>query len=170
MRSTLALPLLLAFAVPAWADSPPGQVVQPEDGQFSVRFPGRPKESKQKTKTDLGNLTVFTATYAFEDGGVLAASYTTFPDDAVKAAGRKTLLDGAAKGLLGKNGKLLGDKEIDIGMDKGREVSIDRGKQRLRYRLTVKDNRLIQVGVVGSRDFVDGKEAAAFLESLRFKE
>ncbi|HEY2910891.1 MAG TPA: hypothetical protein VGI99_11635 [Gemmataceae bacterium] len=169
MRSTLALPLLLVFSVPAWAD-PPGQIVQPEDGQFSVRFPGRPKESKQKTKTELGNLTVFTATYAFEDGGVLAASYTTFPDDAVKAAGRKALLDGAVKGLLGKNGKLLGEKNIDIGTEKGREVSIGRGKQRLRYRLTVKDNRLIQVGVVGSRDLVEGKEATSFLESLHFKE
>ena len=113
---------------------------------------------------------MFTATYAFEDGGVLAASYTTFPDDAVKAAGRKALLDGAVKGLLGKNGKLLSEKEIDIGTEKGREVLIDRGKQRLRYRLTVKDNRLIQVGVVGSRDFVEGKEATAFLESLHFKE
>src|SRR6185437_13222863 len=170
MRCILALPLLLAFSIPAWADSPPGQIVQPEDGQFSVRSPAKPKETKQKTKTDLGNLTVFTATYAFEDGGVLAASYTTFPDDAVKAAGRKTLLDGAAKGLLGKSGKLLDEKEIDIGTEKAREVSIDRGKQRLRYRLMIKDNRLIQVGVVGSRRFVDGKEAAAFLESLQFKE
>lgn len=169
MRSILLSMLVLGIPAAAWAD-PPGHVVQPDDGQFTVRFHGPPKESKQKTRTDLGNLTIYTATYALPEGGVLAASYTTFPSQAAQPADHKSLLDGAVKGLIGKNGKLKEEKEIEVGKTPGREVRIERGKQRLRYRLVVKDHRLIQVGAVGSGDFVDGHEAAAFLESLHFKE
>jgi hypothetical protein len=38
----------------------------------------------------------------------------------------------------------------------------------MRYRLALKNDRLIDVGVIGTADFVKSKDATAFLESLEF--
>ena len=65
-----AVTTLLALAVlpaPLAAD----EVLRPNGGQFSVRFPGKPKENTQTTKTPIGDLEVYTATYATSDGRVL---------------------------------------------------------------------------------------------------
>jgi hypothetical protein len=169
MRCTFPLALLLVLPSFSLAD-PPGEVVQPKDGHFAVRFPGKPKEATQTTKTDIGTLKIYTATYALPDGSIYLASFTEFPADVVKADFRGTLFDGVVKGLKGKDGIVVGpEKEIEIGKEKGREVLIDKGKVQSRYRMVVKDNRLIQIAALGTGEFVTGKEATAFLDSFEFK-
>ncbi len=168
MRSFALLAILLLPNI-GWAQKTE-VVVQPKGGHFAIRFPGRPKENTQSTKTDLGTLKVYTATYALPDGNVYLVSFTEFPAEAVKPDLRGTLYDGVVNGIKGKDGMLVGtEKEIEIGKEKGREVVIDKGKQQTRFRVVVKDDRLYQIALVGSGEFATGKAATAFLDSFEFK-
>ena len=162
---TLASLVLLLMPVAANAD----ELVQPKGGNFSIRFPAKPKDNTQSAKTDLGTLKVYTATYALPDGGIYLVSFTEFPAEAVKPDLRGTLYDSVVKGLKGKDGKIASEKELDIGKEKGREVVIDKGKQHTRFRVVVKDARLIQIALVGTLEFVNSKESTAFLDSFEFK-
>lgn len=163
MRTAALLTLLIAVAAQA---QPTGVDVSPSGGRFKVRFPGKPEEKSQKAKTPLGELTVYTATYATPDGGVYLVSHVDYPPTA--AADHATLLDGARDGLKGKDGKVVADGPVPHAPDKaaGREVVIDKGKVQLRYRLYLKDSRLYQVGTVGTGGFVTGKAASEFLDSF----
>jgi hypothetical protein len=162
------LPLTVMLALPDPSDAP-GQRVQPKNGGFTIRFPGKPKENTQSTSTPVGKLSIYTATFALPDGSVFLASFTQFPAEAVKPEVRGTLFDGVVKGLTGKNGKAVSVKEIEVGKEKGREVLIDKGKQQMRFRLVVKDNRLIQLAAIGAGEFISSREAAAFLDSFEFQ-
>src|SRR3954469_1016581 len=146
MRFTLPLSLLLAFPVLAPADD---FKLKPKDGHFSVRFPGKPKETTQTAKSPIGDLKVYTATFATADGNAYLVSYTEFPAEAIKPENRETLYDGARTGLLGNDGKVAAEKKVEVGRGKlaGREILIDKGKQQLRYRVVAKDTRLYQVAI-----------------------
>ena len=167
MHLAASLALVLVLPTLTFAD-PPGELVQPRDGHFRIRFPGKPKENTQSAKTEIGTLKVYTATFALADGSVFLASFTEFPADKIKPETHATLLDGARDGLKGKDGTVVSDKSIEVGPDKvpAKEIKIDKGKQQTRFRLLVKDNRLIQHATVGTGDFVTGKEATAFLDSF----
>lgn len=167
MRATsAALLLLLTFA--AAQAQPEGVEVSPKGGRFKVRFPGRPKENTQKAKTPIGELAVYTATFATPEGNVFLVSHTDYPADAAKADHHPTLLAGARDGLAGKDGKVVSEGPVPHGPDKaaGREVVVDKGKTQLRFRLFMRDNRLFQVGAVGTGAFVTGRDATAFLDSF----
>jgi hypothetical protein len=161
--------LFLSIAVAVCAQNPP-EAYSPKDGNFSVRFPGKPKETTQTTKTDLGTLNVFTATYATSDGSVYMVSYTVFPAEAAKPETREALYDGVRDELKGKDGKVLATKDKEIGAKKlsGQEIDVERdsGKLRLRFRVVLHDNRLFQVAVIGTKKFVEGKDATGFLDSF----
>ena len=162
MRPALTAAALLCFSLPAVGQQPE---YTPKDGKFSVRFPGKPKENSQTVKTDAGRIKVFTATYAQSNGNVFVATFAELSTDS-----RDATLDGAIKGLLGKDGKEVSRMDVEVGKEKepGREVIIEKGKKQMRYRLAVKADRLIEVGVIGTADFVKSKDATAFVESLEF--
>ncbi|HJZ56156.1 MAG TPA: hypothetical protein VKE74_14410 [Gemmataceae bacterium] len=146
-----------------------GEVFRPKDGQFSVRFPGKPKENSQNADSALGQLKVYTATFATTEGNVYLVSYTDFPAGTVKPESHAALFDGVREGLK-KDGKLVSETELAVGPDKlpGREIVIEKekGKQHVKFRVVIRGDRLFQVAVVGSGDFVKGKEATAFLDSF----
>jgi len=170
VRNAVALLIVFAFAAAPLAGQPPGEAFSPKGGRFAVRFPGRPKETHHATKTAVGELTVYTATYATPAGAVYLVSHTDFPAAAGTPAERATLFDGVRDGLTGKDGKVVAEKEIAVGPDKvpGREITIDKGKQQTRFRVAVKDARLYQVAVAGTGEFVTGADATAFLDSFAF--
>lgn len=151
------------------AQQPTGEVYTSADGQFKARFPGKPKGTPQTTKSALGDLKVTVATYATADANVFLVSYTDFPVAATKPENRKTLFDGVRDGVKAK-GELASEKDTEFGPDKlpAREVTVDRdkGKQRVKLRAILRENRLYQVAVIGTPDFVTGKDATAFLDSL----
>ncbi len=163
--SAAALLLLLALAARA---QPGGLDVSPSGGRFKVRFPARPKEATQKVKTPIGELAVYTATFATPEGNVLLVSHTDYPPAAAKPADYPTLLAGARDGLVGKDGKLVSEAPVPHGPDKaaGREFVIDKGKVQLRVRIFIRDNRLFQAGAVGTGAFVTGTDATDFLDSF----
>lgn len=166
-RTLLALPLVVAVTLAASAQKP-ATPYAPKDGKFSVRFPGAPKETPQTIKTGVGELSVFSATFATSDGNAYMVSYTDFPAEAARPEARDTLYDGVRDGFKGKDGKVLVEEKRDIGPDKlpGRELELEKDRQRVKVRVVLRDGRLYQVAVLGSKSFVGGKDATAFLDSF----
>jgi hypothetical protein len=160
---------LLFLAAPA-AAQPKGEKYSPEGGRFTVRFPGKPKESPKTLDSPVGDLKVFIATYALADGSVFMVSYTDFPEATVKPENTKTLFDGVRDKLKEKDGKIIADAEVEVGPDKlpGRDIEIEKGKQRMRFRVVLRGVRLYQVAAIGSKAFATGKDATAFIDSLEF--
>jgi hypothetical protein len=143
----------------------PDEPFTSRDGNYSVRFPDAPKETSNIAKGPLGDLKVFTATLATAEGNVYMTSYTDFPSGTVKAETHATLFEGVREGLKGKDGKVLSEKEIEVGKElAGRELELEKGKQRVRIRIILGGNRMYQVAVIGTPAFV--KDGTKFLESF----
>jgi hypothetical protein len=139
-----------------------------KEGGYSVRFPGKPKETTQTTRTELGELKLATATYATTDGSAYMVTHTDFPVGTVKPDTRGQVLDGVRNGLKDQGGKVISEKEIAFGPDKlpGREILIEKGRQHMRFKAVLKDDRLYQAAVVGTEKFVRGNDATRFLDSF----
>lgn len=139
-----------------------------KEGQYKIAFPGAPKLTTKATETKLGALNVATATYANADGGTFMVSYTDFPEGAIKPDGHAAFFDGVRDGVLA-GGKLI-DSEADteFGSDKlpSRGFTVSRNKQHVKFRAILRGNRLYQVAVIGSDNFVVGKDAKAFFNSF----
>ena len=170
MRVGVLVAAVVCFAG-ALGAQPPAEAFTSLDGKYTARFPGKPKVAAPQTaRTALGDLQVNVTTYATADASVFMVSHTDYPAAATKAENRKTLFDGVRDGVKGSKGEVVSDKDIEFGAGKlpGREVVVDKdkGKQRVRFRAVLRDNRLYQVCVVGTPEFVAGKDATAFLDSL----
>ena len=78
--------------------------------------------------------------------------------EAVETGGARARADGA----------VLAEKDVEIGPDKlpGRDLDIQKGKERVRVRLVLRGDRLYHVAVVGSPAFVSSRDAAKFLDSF----
>jgi hypothetical protein len=140
------------------------------EGKYSVKFPGAPKITSQTAKSAVGDLNVNVATYANSDGNAFMVSYTDFPEATTKAEKLATLFDGIRTGVTGKDGKLVGEeKKFEFGADKlpAREFTIEKGKQRIRYRVIVRDARVYQLAAIGTEAFVTGKDGTTFLDSFQ---
>lgn len=83
MRAAVASLVLLAFAGPVVAQP---VVHSPNEGKYSVKFPGAPKLTEQTANTAVGDLKVAVAVYANSDGSVFMVSFTDFPEAATKPA------------------------------------------------------------------------------------
>ncbi len=162
--------LAFVFFAGALAAQPKTETYTSSDGRYVARFPGKPKVTTPTAKSAIGDLQVTVATYATADGNVFLVSFTDYPVVATKAENSKTLFDGVRNGLKGSNGEIVREKEFEFGPDKlpAREgvVNRDKGKQRIKFRAVLRDNRLYQVAVIGTADFVSSKDATAFVESL----
>jgi hypothetical protein len=157
---------VVLLAAPAPAQPPAGHVLT-GDG-YRVVFPGRPKEETPTAKTPLGELKVYTATFATDAGNVLLFSRTDFPAGAVAPGDLPGLYDRVRDGLVGKDGRLLKSDAVAVGPGKlpGKEVVVDRGKRQARFRVVAVGDRLYQVAAVGAAGWVGGPEATAFLDSF----
>jgi hypothetical protein len=167
-RRGLVVLVLVFAALPAAAQSR-GEKYAPTDGRFAVRFPGKPREMVQTTPSALGDIKVVSATYATSDGNAYLVSYTDFPEGAARTDASETLFDGLARGLTGKDGKIVDEKKgLEVGPEKspGREIEVEKDKKRMKFRVVLRDGRLYQAAVIGSPSFVKGKDATAFLESF----
>ncbi len=163
---------VVGFVVVAFAGAVGGQPGghTSEEGKYTAKFPGAPKLKSETTKSAVGELTVHIATYATSDASTYMVSYTDFPPAATKKENHGTLFDGIRDGVKGKDGKIAGtEKELAIGPDKlpGREFTVEKGKQRIRYRVILNGSRVYQIAVIGAESFTTGKDATAFFDSFQ---
>ena len=172
--------LVLAIAITILGGQPASlhlaDKYSPKNGNFSIEFPGKPKETTQTTKVQNGDVKVSIATYVTADGNVYMVSYSDLPANATKPENLDTLFEGVREGAKGKDK----DKEGTIESDESFEFAdkypghklefrkdLASGKQYVTLWVIVRENRLFQIAVVGTQDFRKSKEATAFLDSFR---
>jgi hypothetical protein len=141
----------------------------PKGGDFTIVFPAKPKESNQIAKSPIGDVKVYTATYATSDGDIFMVSYSDLGEEATKPNNLKSLFDGVRAGAKGQDGEVLDDDPIKFDSTElhGRSLELEKGKQRVKLRAIVRGQRLYQIVVVGSLNFTRSKEAVKFLDSFK---
>jgi hypothetical protein len=150
------------------ADAQPREPYSSAEGKYRIKFPGTPKVTDKTTNSAAGELTVNIATYATSDGNTYVVSYLDYPN-AVDPKNQAKFFDALRDEVKGTDGKLIGsEKDRTIGEEKrpAREFTVEKNRQRIRLRVVLRQNRLYQVGVIGTADFVTGKDANAFMDSL----
>lgn len=157
-------PALFALALlPVLAVAQPPAKFRSEDGKFAVQFPGKPTEEKKPIRP--GSSThIHITQYDDADG----ARLVLWNEITAKLAIPGKILAGAAEGIA-KQGQLVSDKQLTFDGDKypARDVTVDHPKgYRLRTLLIVAHNRLYQVTVTGSNEFVAGPKAVEFRKSF----
>jgi hypothetical protein len=137
----------------------------PKGEGFQVAMPGEPKLLEQ----DIMGLKLKMWIYEAGDGGYAVAltDIGKFPENEIE-----TRLDGARDGAVKNvNGKLI--KETKIMLDKkypGRQIDVSlpaQGDAMIRQRFYIVDGRLYQVMSIGKKEWVETKESAAMLDSLK---
>ena len=150
----------------------PGEEYAPDGGNFSIRFPGKPKESTPTAKTKNGELEVevHIATFANSDGNAYMVSYSDLPDASRQEGEPGFALPRRRRGRKGTDGGRVNPKLLEFGPDKlpGRILEFDRASnQHVKMWVILAGNRLFQVAVVGSSKFCESKDATTFLESFK---
>ena len=150
----------------------------PKDGMFTILFPGTPKVTEQTTKSQIGEVKVYTATYATSDGNIYMISYSDLPPGATKADNLGSLFEGVREGAKGKDGTVLEDEAVtfEFGSEKypGHKLELKKKmnerEQLAKLWVIVSDNRLYQIWVIGKgvdkNSFAKSKDATKFLNSF----
>jgi len=164
----LTLPLVLGAVQPE--NLPAGwRVFTSKEGRFSIAMPGMPEEKKQRVTAATGNLDVFLFTIEGKNDSAYVISYTDLPAADAAPGTEEKRLDFAREGAVDRaRGKLRSEKKIELDKHPGRELVIETDKDAvIRMRIFVVKQRLYQTMALGSGAFVQSKEAALFLDSLK---
>jgi hypothetical protein len=166
MRKLMFVLAAACFA-PVVLARPAAEVYTSKAGGYSAKFPGTPKEETRKQPGPGGEVEVHLAVYASSNGTAYLTSHQENPG-APPADQQKAVLDAVVKGAAGGDGKLAENKDVAFGKDKlpARAYRVDRPKLSVRGLVVLKDGRVYQAIVTGSKDFVGGREATAFLDSF----
>lgn len=134
------------------------------DGKGSVQFPNKPKESKRTLRIGNSSISLQLATYATAEGDIFLFGYADLPATPPDA---DSILQGALEGLIRDN-PMIQLKKIVFGEEQlpGREVEWRKDDKYMLCRYILCKQRLYQIMVLGSRQFVTSEAAHAFLHSL----
>jgi hypothetical protein len=161
--------LILGFAVFSKAADPALEykAYATADGRFKILFPGPVKTETTDVKAASGTLKLTLDSVEVADGILFVVSYIDAPDEVAKQpAGPR--LDKVRDGNKGADGKILTEKSIELGLEKlpGRDLLIEKPNLFIRNRAVIAGNRLYQVMVQGSKEFVTSKEVDRFFDAF----
>jgi hypothetical protein len=144
-----------------------------KDGTYSAKFPGKPQEEKQTSKTAVGTINPIFVTYGDKAKNqfflTASAKYPVNPSNYDVKKG----LEGVRNGIAGKS-TVLSEKEIsqkDKGFP-GRELILrhQNGTNiRARFYIDPSGQTLYQAMVGSESENLNSPEAIAFLDSLTIK-
>jgi hypothetical protein len=162
------LKLIVLFAVTFTAD--PALDYKPfasSAGRYKTIFPGPVKSEITDVKAGAATLKLTLDSVEVADGVLFLVSHIDAPDDVAKLP-HTTRLDKVRDGNKGEDGKVLLDKPIEVGLEKlpGRDLLIDKSSFHLRNRAVIAGNRVYQVMVQGSKEFVMSKDVERFFDSF----
>lgn len=137
------------------------------DGRFKALFPGMVKTETKDIAAGGKTLKLTLDSVEVTDGVLFLVTFIDAPDD-VAAKPATTRLDKVRDGNKGDDGKVLLDKPIELGAEKlpGRDLLIDKSSFHLRNRAVIAGNRVYQVMVQGTKEFVTSKEVDRFFDSF----
>jgi len=172
----LALPLLVGQTAP-----PAGwRSFAPKDDAFTVALPFAPMEKKQQLKAPESDGMIDVSLYLCEgvkvgksDGtmmGTLVVGVSEYPPALVQGGEEKRLKHARDGAVQNAKGKLFHERKIALAGNPGRELWIDIGEERtIHIRLFAVKQRLYQTMAIGTKDFIETKEVAAFMDSFKLK-
>ena len=162
--------LMIGFASFAPAKPDPALDYKPfasSDGRYKVIFPGAVKTETTDVKATSGTIKLTLDSVEVSDGIHFLVTYLDVPDDVAKMPPGPRL-DKLRDGNKGTDGKVITDKAVEVGVDKhaGRDLLIEKPNLFIRNRAVIAGNRLYQVLVQGSKEFVTSKEVDRYFESF----
>ena len=168
-RTFALLGLFIAAGFAAAADPMPEyKPFASSAGRYKVLFPGGVKTETSDVKTANGTTLKLTLdSVQLDDDTLYVVTHVDAPDDVAKQpAGPR--LDKVRDANKGTDGKVLAEKELTLGDDKhpGREVLIQKPNLVIRNRIVIAGNRLYQVMIQGSKEFVTSRDADRFFDSF----
>ncbi|MCE9530693.1 MAG: hypothetical protein K8T89_06140 [Planctomycetes bacterium] len=162
-----ALPALLVFAFPFGVMAE--EKFASKEGKYTVSFPKAPLERSREVDSPTGKLKIFVAQVTLRPDFAIFVLYNDMPDSEVKRSTTKELLDKNREGIKGPTGKILEEKDLELGDDKipGRFMLIESETGVAQVRAFVKGNRLymLMVGTQKKEDAISA-EAKKFLDSF----
>jgi hypothetical protein len=137
------------------------------EGRYKTLFPGAVKTETKDVDAGGKTLKLTLDSVEVADGVFFLVTYIDAPDDVAKLPANMRL-DKLRDGNKGDDGKLLLDKPIELGVEKlpGRDLLIEKKDFHLRNRAVIAGNRVYQVMVQGSKEYVTSKEVDRFFESF----
>ena len=147
-----------------------------QEGGFTVSFPSTPKEMKHSQDTPFGKLELFAlAAELPRNEGSYAVMYLSLPEAMAKQQGAtELLLETIPQQLKASNAaaKIIGQpKKITQDGHPGRELTLEIPGQGVAVvRVYIVQDRMYQVIVGGSKDFISSKDAQRFLDSFHLGE
>jgi hypothetical protein len=137
------------------------------DGRYKIVFPGPVKTETTDVKAPSGPLKLTLDSVEVSDGVFFMVTYIDAPDDVAKQPASPRL-DKVRDGNKGDEGKVHADKAIEVGLEKlpGRDLLIEKPSLFIRNRVVIAGNRLYQVMVQGTKEFVTSKEVDRFYEAF----
>ena len=157
--------LLVAAAAPAadWKN------VKSEEGDFSIRFPGEPKPSKQEVATAAGKVTVYMLSLDTDKGKT--AYMVTYNEMPLPKDG-EAALDAARDGTLTPlKAKVISEKKLSLAGNPGREFvctcKVQKREATMHNRIYLAAGRMYQLRVVALADSpVKDEDIKKFFESF----
>lgn len=137
------------------------------EGRYKTIFPGAVRSETSDVKAGDKTLKLTLDSVEPADGIHFIVSHIDAPDDVAKLPAAMRL-DKLRDGNKGPDGKLLLDKPVEVGAEKlpGRDLLIEKKDFHLRNRAVIAGNRVYQVMVQGSKEFVMSKEVDRFFDAF----
>ena len=165
-RILISVALLLVAAVAAAAE---WRNVKSEEGNFSIRFPGEPKPSKQNVATAAGNLTVYVLSLDSDKGKTAyIVTYNEMPPPKDPEAALDAARDGTVTPL---KAKVTSETKLALAGNPGREFvctcTVQKREATMHNRIYLAGGRMYQLRVVALADSpVKAEDVKSFFESF----
>ena len=154
-------------------------LLKAEEYGYQIEFPKEPKENPQIIQSAIGELKLNIFLYDAstdnqkDENLVYLVNFTTYPDSLVNSDDTAKLsgfyrgsIDGAVNNV---QGKLLSEKEIELGKFSGREVKIDfqQGRAIINMRIFLIHNNMYMVQTITETKKDNNKAMKRFFDSFQ---
>jgi hypothetical protein len=137
-------------------------------GEFLVRFPDKPREESRDMATSAGVIQLHTTRCDAGRDLILSVVWCDYPEE-FEGVEMRTIMDGVADGLRGRDGKIVRESDFAEGLLKGRVWRIEAERNIIRVRAALAGRRLYQIVAVGPRDRIDLPMVDEFFQSFTIR-
>ena len=162
----LTFSVAVLFTSFAFGDDKPdgkGVKITSEDGKVSAVFPHEPTGKEADGKLHF---------YTRKDGTAVWIRRSVLEVDLTDKEAVKRVFEGGRNGGIGQlKGKLLSKKDLRLGKYPGHtyDAATKTGSV-YRSRMYLTGKHIVQIGILGPKEDIDGPEAKKFLDSLKIEE
>jgi hypothetical protein len=137
------------------------------NGRYKALFPGEVKTETTDIKAGRERLKLTLEMVELKGDTVFMVSYVDATDEIAKAPPGPRL-DKVRDGNKGEAGRVIEEKDIQLGVEKypGRDILLQTSGGYIRNRAVIAGNRLYQVMVQGSKEVVTSPSADKFIASF----